>query len=61
MTRTRTARSRARVVNGLRERGVLVGRCGKHDNMLKIRPPLVFTTDHADLLVERLAESLYSV
>ena len=56
-----TARWPNRVVNGLRERGVLVGRCGKHDNVLKIRPPLVFTADHADLLVERLAESLDSV
>ena len=44
----------ALVVNDLREHGVLVGRCGKHDNVLKIRPPLVFTRENADLLVERL-------
>ncbi|MFN8222225.1 MAG: aminotransferase class III-fold pyridoxal phosphate-dependent enzyme [Gaiellales bacterium] len=48
----------ARVVNELRELGVLVGRCGKHDNILKIRPPLVFAREHADLLVERLDAAL---
>jgi len=47
-----------RIANDLRERGVLVGRCGKHDNTLKIRPPLVFTRAHADLLVEQLAATL---
>ena len=49
------------VVNGLRERGVLVGRCGKHDNVLKIRPPLVFTKEHADLLVAQLDAALAGV
>lgn len=44
----------ARTVNGLRELGVLVGRCGKHDNVLKVRPPLVFTREHADCLVTTL-------
>jgi 4-aminobutyrate aminotransferase-like enzyme len=46
------------VVNELRERGVLVGRSGKADSALKIRPPLVFERGHADLLVARLDESL---
>ena len=42
------------VVNHLREMGVLVGRSGKADSALKIRPPLVFDRAHADLLVARL-------
>ncbi len=46
------------VVNHLRESGVLVGRSGKADSALKIRPPLVFKRDHADLLVTRLDEAL---
>jgi 4-aminobutyrate aminotransferase-like enzyme/Ser/Thr protein kinase RdoA (MazF antagonist) len=46
------------VVNALRERGVLVGRCGKADSALKIRPPLVFDHANADLLVARLDEAL---
>lgn len=46
------------VVDGLRHRGVLVGSTGRHGNVLKIRPPLVFESAHADLLVETLDEVL---
>lgn len=45
----------ARIVEGMRERGVLVGRTGRDRTSLKIRPPLVFTREHADLLVAALA------
>jgi 4-aminobutyrate aminotransferase-like enzyme len=48
----------ARIVNMLRERRVLISAAGPHANVLKIRPPLVFRTDHADLLVERLDQAL---
>jgi 4-aminobutyrate aminotransferase-like enzyme/Ser/Thr protein kinase RdoA (MazF antagonist) len=44
----------SRIVNGLRDRGVLVGTTGPAENTLKIRPPLVFARRHADLLVETL-------
>ncbi len=44
----------ARVVNLLRERGILINSTGLYDNVLKIRPPLVFTKLHADLLLEKL-------
>ncbi len=44
----------ARVVEGLRDAGVLVGATGPAGNVLKIRPPLVWTDEHADLLVETL-------
>ena len=47
-----------RVVDGLRDRGVLIGSTGPDDNVLKIRPPLVFAREHADLLVETLDEVL---
>src|SRR5581483_6270698 len=41
------------VVNGLRERRVLISATGEHGNVLKIRPPLVFTeADAARLLTE---------
>ena len=43
------------VVNGLRERRVLVSVTGAHANVLKIRPPLTFAREHADWLLERLA------
>lgn len=48
----------ARVVNGLRQRQVLLSATGPQANVLKIRPPLVFQREHADLLVERLDEVL---
>ncbi len=48
----------ARVVEGLRERGVLVGRTARHRATLKVRPPLVFGDEHGDRLVEALAATL---
>lgn len=48
----------ARVVNALRERGVLLSGTGEHANTLKIRPPLVFSEANADLLVDTLDEVL---
>jgi 4-aminobutyrate aminotransferase-like enzyme len=38
------------VVNRMRDAGVLINRTGPRANVLKIRPPLVFTTDHVELL-----------
>jgi 4-aminobutyrate aminotransferase-like enzyme len=46
------------VVDALRERGVLIGRTGRAGNVLKIRPPLVFGDEHADLLVAALSAAL---
>jgi 4-aminobutyrate aminotransferase-like enzyme len=44
----------ARVVDEMREEGVLVGLTGTHDDVLKIRPPLVFTDEHGSLLASAL-------
>ena len=38
----------AQVVNGLRERKTLAGSIGKDANILKLRPPMVFTQENAD-------------
>jgi 4-aminobutyrate aminotransferase-like enzyme len=46
------------VVNDLRRRGILIGITGPDANVLKIRPPLVFTEDHGDLLIAALRASL---
>jgi 4-aminobutyrate aminotransferase-like enzyme len=46
------------VANRLRERGILIGTDGPHDNVLKIRPPMPFSADDADHLVRRLDEIL---
>ena len=51
----------ARIVNMLRERRVLISAAGPHGNVLKIRPPLVFGTEHADLLVENLDQVLQAL
>ena len=45
-----------RVVNAMRDRGVLISRIGIHDNILKIRPPMVFSQANADLLLAMLDE-----
>jgi 4-aminobutyrate aminotransferase-like enzyme len=47
-----------RVADELREHGILVGLTGKHEDVLKIRPPLVFGDEHADLLVSALDQTL---
>lgn len=48
----------ARIVNAMRERGVLIGASGRYGNVLKLRPPLPFSEAHADILVSRLDEVL---
>jgi 4-aminobutyrate aminotransferase-like enzyme len=45
----------SRAVNLLRREGVLIGTTGKFDNVLKIRPPLVFSRENADFLLQKLA------
>ena len=46
------------VVNAMRDSGVLIGRTGPRDDVLKIRPPLVFGAEHTDLLVAALDAAL---
>jgi 4-aminobutyrate aminotransferase-like enzyme len=46
------------VVNRLRERGVLTGTDGPGHNVIKIRPPLVFSGGDADLFLATLDEVL---
>ena len=43
-----------RIVNSMRDRGVLISRIGPGDNILKIRPPMPFSTENADLLLGTL-------
>jgi 4-aminobutyrate aminotransferase-like enzyme len=50
-----------RIVNLLRDNGVLISASGREANVLKIRPPLVFSTEHADLLVEKLDQALQEI
>ena len=47
-----------RVVNQLRDEGILIGRTGRDENVLKIRPPLVFADEHADLVVDAVCRAV---
>ena len=45
----------------MRRRHVLISASGIQGNTLKIRPPLPFGIEHADLVLEALAASLEEV
>lgn len=47
-----------RLVNLMREDGVLISASGPYDNVLKIRPPLTFAAEHAELFLGALDEAL---
>jgi 4-aminobutyrate aminotransferase-like enzyme len=47
-----------RVVEAMRERGVLLSKLGRHKNTLKIRPPMSFSEEHLGLLMQTLDEVL---
>ena len=49
------------IVNGLREKRVLISATGLNANILKIRPPLVFSNAHADRLLTNLEAVLKSL
>jgi 4-aminobutyrate aminotransferase-like enzyme len=42
------------IVNSMKEKGILISTDGPDHNVLKIKPPLVFTKDNAIQLVETL-------
>jgi 4-aminobutyrate aminotransferase-like enzyme len=50
-----------RAMNMMKERGILMGRIGQYDNVLKMRPPMPFSREHADLLLSNLDETLASL
>jgi 4-aminobutyrate aminotransferase-like enzyme len=44
----------ARVVNDLRRRRILISATGPRANILKIRPPLVFSRENADMFLDAM-------
>jgi 4-aminobutyrate aminotransferase-like enzyme len=46
------------IVNQMRHKGILMSKIGEHDNILKLRPPLCFSKDNADLLMSTLDDIL---
>ena len=57
-TREPATEEAGRLINLMRDRGVLISRLGRFDNVLKLRPPLVFRQEHADLLLSTLDDCL---
>jgi 4-aminobutyrate aminotransferase-like enzyme/Ser/Thr protein kinase RdoA (MazF antagonist) len=53
-----SAEAAERVVDRMRERGVLIGRTGPRENVLKIRPPLVFGDEHVEIVATELERVL---
>lgn len=43
-----------RIVNGMRNNGVLLSKLGRHKNTLKIRPPMPFSNANVDVLFDTL-------
>ncbi|WP_027133695.1 aspartate aminotransferase family protein [Geminicoccus roseus] len=58
LTREPAPELATRVINGLHRKNILIGAAGRHGNVLKIRPPLVFSRQNADQLVDCLGEVL---
>ena len=50
-----------RVVNALKDRGFLISNAGALGNVLKIRPPLVFQTAHAEAFLDAFEATLEEV
>ncbi len=48
----------AKVLDAVRDRGVLIGSTGPNDNVLKVRPPLVVRRAEADLIVAAIDDAL---
>jgi 4-aminobutyrate aminotransferase-like enzyme/Ser/Thr protein kinase RdoA (MazF antagonist)/murein DD-endopeptidase MepM/ murein hydrolase activator NlpD len=46
------------IANRMRDKGILISTDGPLHNVLKIKPPLVFTAENADFLVKKLGEIL---
>ena len=57
-TKTPDAAAAKKVVNSMRDNGILMSKIGEHDNVLKLRPPLCFSKDNADLMISTLDEVL---
>jgi 4-aminobutyrate aminotransferase-like enzyme len=49
------------VVNEMRRQGIILSKLGRHKNTLKIRPPMPFSKQNADQLVDTLEDVLHRI
>jgi 4-aminobutyrate aminotransferase-like enzyme len=59
--KTPAERETTAVIEAMRESGVLVSRIGRYRNIVKIRPPLTFRREHADIVLEKFDAALAMV
>jgi 4-aminobutyrate aminotransferase-like enzyme len=57
-TREPAARETKQAVSLIRDQGVLIGSEGLLSNILKVRPPIVFTPEHADVAIAAIDRAL---
>ncbi|HQS68049.1 MAG: aspartate aminotransferase family protein [Novosphingobium sp. 28-62-57] len=57
-TRAPDRETTSRVVNLLRDKGILLSGCAMGHNVLKIRPPLVLNSQQVDMVIQGIDESL---
>ncbi len=48
----------ANIMEDMMQEGVLVGKTGPTNSVIKLRPPMTFNTEHAELLVDKLNRCL---
>ena len=51
----------SKIVNNMKDEGVLLSKLGINYNTLKIRPPMTFTKENADFLLEKLDKVLKKI
>ncbi|MBT4520196.1 MAG: aspartate aminotransferase family protein [Halieaceae bacterium] len=56
--RTPDREGAVKMVNKLKEKGILTSNAGSEDNIIKLRPPLVFGRQHADLFLEAFEQTV---
>ena len=57
-TRTADPKAAIRVVNRLKDKGFLTSNAGALFNVIKLRPPLIFEREHADLFLTAFKETI---
>ena len=51
----------AKAMEDMMNRGVLVGKTGPINSVIKLRPPMTFKREHADLLVDKIGQCLGAI
>ena len=60
-TKTYDAVAANRVLEAMRERGVLIGKGGRFGNILRVQPPLIFSSDDVTVFLKAFEASLASL